>query len=715
MIVDFHCHTKNIKSGDGPGREVSIEVFANKIASSRVELIAITNHNSFDQVQFNALKESVKEHCKVWPGVELDIRSDKNERYHLIVICNPKNTLRFDEQIKKLIDKTPPNNYEGSIEDIVRNFDSLDCIFMPHFHKSPSISEEEYEKLSGLLSNPNRLIAEATNVTSMEIFVNHDINCIAGSDIKDWSKYPGIELPELRLDIEEYENLCDLLDRDSAIVKTLLDKNNPVSYDVYPAKGNYKIKEKIRLYKEVNVIFGDKGTGKSEVIRSLIKKLKTEDIPFASYISSETKESLDELLSTDDMNRSAESLGIDGCEGDFELIEDWGDRSLVPLSAYVEYYKTDFAKANQKRIGWSRMIDASDGISAKVEKIKADLENIGNSIDSLATVKITNYLEKEQAENLHELLQILLSSAQLQKQEADIEYQAFNLMNFTIEKFRYYTSIKTGNATRPPNTGFGKFATNRLKLKKALIHIKENLQPKVKTTYEILGQTGGKGRIDIETRYRMLRNDSKVKSSHKEYDRQITKLKPLHERLLNMHELALSYKLEGSLIELRDEIADVGVKSTGDFVGIYKQTVDKNHDPYEPSSGERSIIFIQRALEDSGAKIYLLDEPELSMANNYIDEVIRPKISALGRQKKIVVLATHNANIAVRTLPYTTIYRSHGASGYSTYVGNAFTNKLTNIIDDTDVLNWKEMSMRILEGGAEAFYDRKGIYESGRD
>lgn len=102
------------------------------------------------------------------------------------------------------------------------------------------------------------------------------------------------------------------------------------------------------------------------------------------------------------------------------------------------------------------------------------------------------------------------------------------------------------------------------------------------------------------------------------------------------------------------------------------------------------------------------------MANNYIDEVIRPKISALGRQKKIVVLATHNANIAVRTLPYTTIYRSHGPKGYSTYVGNAFTNKLTNIDDAVDVIDWKDTSMRILEGGAEAFYDRKGIYESGR-
>lgn len=106
----------------------------------------------------------------------------------------------------------------------------------------------------------------------------------------------------------------------------------------------------------------------------------------------------------------------------------------------------------------------------------------------------------------------------------------------------------------------------------------------------------------------------------------------------------------------------------------------------------------------------MLDEPELSMANSYIDEVIRPRIIDLGRKNKMVIMATHNANLAVRTLPYTTMYRYHGSAGYKTYMGNPFTNDLVNMKDETDKLGWRAVSMKILEGGKEAFNDRKEIY-----
>ncbi len=67
-----------------------------------------------------------------------------------------------------------------------------------------------------------------------------------------------------------------------------------------------------------------------------------------------------------------------------------------------------------------------------------------------------------------------------------------------------------------------------------------------------------------------------------------------------------------------------------------------------------------------------MDEPELGMGNSYIDTDIRPLISSLAKQRKYVVIATHNANIAVRTLPYTSIFRTHENGEYKTYVGNPF-------------------------------------------
>ena len=112
------------------------------------------------------------------------------------------------------------------------------------------------------------------------------------------------------------------------------------------------------------------------------------------------------------------------------------------------------------------------------------------------------------------------------------------------------------------------------------------------------------------------------------------------------------------------------------------------------------------------ADAYFIDEPELGMGGSYIDANIRPLIVNLAKQRKYVVVATHNANIAVRTLPYTSIFRTHENGKYLTYIGNPFNDTLVNTEDSNDLRSWAEESLHTLEGGHEAFYERKDIYES---
>lgn len=58
MKIDLHCHTKCTKKGDGIGRNVTKELFRNKILCSDVKIVAITNHNAFDYTQYQELKKS---------------------------------------------------------------------------------------------------------------------------------------------------------------------------------------------------------------------------------------------------------------------------------------------------------------------------------------------------------------------------------------------------------------------------------------------------------------------------------------------------------------------------------------------------------------------------------------------------------------------------------------------------------------------------------
>jgi len=60
----------------------------------------------------------------------------------------------------------------------------------------------------------------------------------------------------------------------------------------------------------------------------------------------------------------------------------------------------------------------------------------------------------------------------------------------------------------------------------------------------------------------------------------------------------------------------------------------------------------------------------------------------------------------------TSVYRTHSNGNYYTYIGNPFSDKLVNINNNDDVLNWADESLKSLEGGRDAFYERKDIYES---
>ena len=120
------------------------------------------------------------------------------------------------------------------------------------------------------------------------------------------------------------------------------------------------------------------------------------------------------------------------------------------------------------------------------------------------------------------------------------------------------------------------------------------------------------------------------------------------------------------------------------------------------------VLLHNELLEDK--EIYIIDEPEKSLGNDYISNVIVPMLKEKAQTGKRVIIATHDANIAVRTLPYNSIYREHDINGYYTYQGNPFANNLVCNDDTKGDLDWKEFSMKTLEGGKEAFGERGKIY-----
>ena len=131
MRVDLHCHTKSTKKGDGDGRNVTKELFVQKVTDADVKIVAITNHNAFDIKQYNELKDAVTDFCQVWPGVEIDIQG-KNGKYHLIVVANPDNVELFSVKVNNLFIDKNIETCQINITDVYDSLNDCDVIYITH-------------------------------------------------------------------------------------------------------------------------------------------------------------------------------------------------------------------------------------------------------------------------------------------------------------------------------------------------------------------------------------------------------------------------------------------------------------------------------------------------------------------------------------------------------------------------------------------------------
>ncbi len=125
--------------------------------------------------------------------------------------------------------------------------------------------------LSSLVANQKRILKEASNAISAGIYISHGHNSIYGSDIQDWDQYTvqSKDLPELRLPVESFEQFCLLLEKDQATIDTILNKKIKESIDIVPFTAAEIIK--LDIYNDINILFGSKGTGKTEILDTLSK------------------------------------------------------------------------------------------------------------------------------------------------------------------------------------------------------------------------------------------------------------------------------------------------------------------------------------------------------------------------------------------------------------------------------------------------------------
>jgi predicted ATPase len=712
MKIDIHVHTKKCKGGDAESRNIDADKFDEIIRLTDVKVLAITNHNHFDLEQYTKIKDKSEDVCQIWPGIELDILEEER-RAHLIVIANPKDVVEFDKTVQKLLIGKTADNFNISIEETVNSFDKFDCVYIAHYYgKKPNLIDEDVDKLLGLVSNQKRVLKEATNSISAGIYISHGHNSIYGSDIQNWNDYQHIskKLPDLRLPVQSFDQFCLLLEKDVATINTVLDRKLKQSIELYPFQSNPLEKIEISVYNDINIIFGSKGTGKSDILHALSKHYNDLGIKNKVYQSSaQTLENSCDLKGNYfDINLS--EFDIDDCFQEIKSIRNSSEKNVTSLSSYSKYFAIDQTNKIAKKLKIQDFTPLDEPTSERdFEEISSSLEYVNEFIENVESDDlILEIIGDDLYQELNEVIQKIVTKLKTESEKRIIDLRSITLFNQIINVFVEEIAKKTGLPQKPISTGFSVYASNRIRIERELKKILKNISKTIDPDIEPVGNLGEKGELFCQTNLVIQNgnfinvNYKPIKSATKNPQRNFATV------LIQVEKHLYASSLFEKITELKEVEGSDNINSLNDLLLFYRHFT-LNGLEYAPSTGESSMVLLHNELlEDK--EIYIIDEPEKSLGNDYISNVIVPMLKEKAQTGKRVIIATHDANIAVRTLPYNSIYREHDIKGYYTYQGNPFSNYLVCNDDTKADLDWKEISMKTLEGGKEAFGERGKIY-----
>lgn len=711
MKIDIHTHTRRCKSGDARTREISPADFCETVLSTEVRIIAITNHNAFDLEQFKDIKSRLGDEAQAWPGVELDILY-RESRGHLLVIVSPSLASEFSAAVEKLTNGCSPDRFTAELNGVLTAFDDLGPLYVAHYkQKKPNLSDEFLHELEAGTKNPEYVIKEVSNSISAGIYISHGHSSIYGSDVRDWGRYEEIahDLPDLRLPVDSFEHFCLLLKKDPTTINTVLDRKTTEELILQPFDDDSVLK--LKVFNDINVVFGDKGTGKSCILKAIAKHYSEDGIDATVYESASDR--LEEIFDIRgrDLTINLNSHNINYCSDEIKALREASEVAVTGLRRYVTYFSSKSTNKKAKTMLLKDIEPEGEGrASREFREFRGSAETTGQFLAFLEeNPTVMDELDQKELETVVGILSKLMDRLRAREWASFSDWQGIRLLNSAIELFRSEIERKTGAPAKPTTTGFREYAMNRIVIEANAAEVVKSVDTQIPVQTDRIGSLGpNKGHLQLRTELG-FQNGSVTdgslgvlagvkKGPQKKFINSVRNiLKNVYEEDLFQHIAALNG------IEGVEEI-----KTVHELL-LFKRYFALAGKPYSPSSGESSMVMLHKELA-TDKEVYILDEPERSLGNEYISNVIVPLIKQRARAGKKLFISTHDANIAVRTLPYSSVYRWHQQDGYRTYIGNPFTNNLVSLDDEEDQLDWKLISMRTLEGGKEAFGERGVIY-----
>lgn len=444
-VIDLHIHTVSGYTRDKSRDEVifSYTDFYNVISKYNIKLMAITNHNYIDMVNYILLRHLSKlNNTNILLGVELDSNLSMGTHIHIACIFNDIFNLNFSAY-KSINEKTLQKvNDDEEIyytdEELIQILKKYDVIMIPHGDKDKGMfkdagPEQIDEALKKIREGFIRIFDSPSNwkleriKSYLESIDESNLDIFGGvlfSDNRDWKNYD-----------KKFKDFCmnaeptfkGLLHSTTNPVRRFKQRKNITLNNNYISKikisgpSTSKIQPvEINLSSGYNCIIGKSGTGKSLLLHLIRKQIDRdydddENYSFAGDSSVVLYNENDDILTIDNIN-----IGIG--EKLFDKIiaaastndaDDYYKIIHLLSKDYIEKEKFNLFKKEYNNEIKKYCILTESIANNKVDLI-ARLNTYGSNVVKLISLKDIKTFEVKEIEN------------KLTRKYTDDDYNAFN-------------------------------------------------------------------------------------------------------------------------------------------------------------------------------------------------------------------------------------------------------------------------------------------------
>lgn len=668
--IDLHVHTV-------PGISDSefvfcLDAFKRYVSETRLDAVAVTNHNIFDAAQFRTIKESLG--ITVFPGMEVDL-----ERGHLLIISDGSNLEDFESRASLVSQKISKIGDAISVEEMEKIFGDLrSYLIIPHYDKDPSIDGQTIEKIKPYIS--------AGEVDSTKKFIRA---------IKDDAKLTPVLFSDIRIssalaDLPTRQTFIDCGDLTLEAIKSCLRDKAKVALSEKDGNKLWQIfPDGQKLSTGLNILLGERSTGKTYTLNKISSTAGNVKYIKQFSLVQQDEDAYDREFKND-VQRKRSTFVDEYLSGLKSVLDSIMSIDLVANDRQIEEYLFTLLKSAEdadRRDAFSKTA-LFDEVEFPVGQTQTLCELIGSVRQVIENIEYKEIIEKHL---VPESLKRLICELIKQLWDKALENKKKKFVNELVKDIKQHLNLRT-SAVQIKDIDLYKVSMDIKRverfteiinfLKREDVVFEESIQGfRVEAKKEPFA---GPGEIKEVSHVKTAFSDA-----FKKYEDPYKYLRVLlSNESLTRSEL---YKL---------------------FVKISYRILNK--DGFEVSGGERSEFrLLQEIMDAQNYDMLLIDEPESSFDNLFLKSDVNQILKEISESMPVVVV-THNstvgASVGANYLLFANKDQQDGKVVYRIFSGYPTDKNLFSA--DGKSISSHGIVLDSLEAGIDAYDSRRQGYEA---